>query len=279
MIAYAFPGQGISLKGILLDLLDDFPDDIKAAERILCYSIKDMLETDSNDLLKETLHMQPLMYILSALAFKKLQSTNNEQPAFCIGHSLGELSALFAAGVYDFVTGLKIVNHRAKTMSLLKGGGMAAVVGLPSDKVERTAMETGIMVANYNTQNQTVVAGSKELVDKARDSFIKNGATHYVVLDIKHAFHTEYYNAVASNFLSYLDQFDFNEPKTPIYSNFNSCLYTKENTAELLSKQINNPVLWTSIISALVNNGVTKIKIVGPDMVLKGLFDNRMQLI
>ena len=130
MLAYVFPGQGSQVVGMGKDLFDEFKEYVDAADEILGYSIKELCLEDPNGVLGLTQYTQPALYVVNALTYLKEVKTTGVKPDFVAGHSLGEYDALFAAGVFDFATGLKLVQKRGELMSQAKGGGMAAVLGL-----------------------------------------------------------------------------------------------------------------------------------------------------
>ena len=134
MLAYVFPGQGSQVVGMGKDLFDEFKEYVDAADEILGYSIKELCLEDPNGVLGLTQYTQPALYVVNALTYLKEVKTTGVKPDFVAGHSLGEYDALFAAGVFDFATGLKLVQKRGELMSQAKGGGMAAVLGLKEEE-------------------------------------------------------------------------------------------------------------------------------------------------
>ena len=139
---YVFPGQGSQTVGMGADLFDQFPFLITQADQVLGYSVKQLCLEDPNKKLNSTDYTQPAIYIINALTYlKKVQQEG--KPDFAAGHSLGEYNALFAADVFDFVTGLKLVQKRGAIMAKVEGGGMGAVIGLEPEKIRRSTERSG----------------------------------------------------------------------------------------------------------------------------------------
>ena len=149
MKTYVFPGQGSQKKGMGKALFDEFTDLTKKADEILAYSIKDLCLNDPQNLLGKTNYTQPALYTVNALTWLK-KISSEEKPDFLAGHSLGEYNALFAAGAFDFETGLKLVQERSRLMSLAQGGAMAAVIGMDEPTIDKIIKEnqfSGISIA------------------------------------------------------------------------------------------------------------------------------------
>src|SRR6185503_9058341 len=163
MLAFVFPGQGSQKRGMGQGLFDEVPE-YAAVERdvdaIVGYSMRKLCLEDPDNRLKETQFTQPSLYVVNALHYYKAVASGT-RPAYLAGHSLGEYNALLAAGVFDFLTGLRLVQKRGELMSQARNGGMGAVVGLTADAVARVLEEGGLAaleVANFNTPLQTVVS-------------------------------------------------------------------------------------------------------------------------
>lgn len=165
MKVYVFPGQGSQSKGMGQGLFDKYPELTSKADKILGYSIKKLCLEDPDENLRYTQYTQPAIYTVNALMYLNKIAKTGEKPSFVVGHSLGEYNALYAAGVIDFETGLKIVKKRGELMSRAKGGGMAAVIGLREEEVRDVLKENGIEsidIANINSCSQIVISGPKE---------------------------------------------------------------------------------------------------------------------
>ena len=160
--AYVFPGQGSQAKGMGKDLFAEFPQQVEEASRTLGYSLPTLCLDDPEQKLGLTQYTQPALYAVCALAYQRKLRDSGRKPDFVAGHSLGEYTALFAAGVFDFATGLRLVQRRGELMGQATGGGMAAVVGLPADKIRQALAAAGmgtVEVANLNSYEQVVISG------------------------------------------------------------------------------------------------------------------------
>src|SRR5882672_10213363 len=161
MIAFLFPGQGSQKRGMGQGLFDEVPEYVaveKDVDEIVGYSLRKLCLEDADNRLKETQFTQPCLYVVNALHFYKAVREGT-RPAYVAGHSLGEYNALLAAGVFDFLTGLRLVKKRGMLMSLARDGGMAAVIGMSTEKVATVIEHHGLSsidVANFNTPSQTV---------------------------------------------------------------------------------------------------------------------------
>lgn len=182
MLAYVFPGQGAQFKGMGRDLFDEFSELIKKADHILGYSIKDLCLSDEKERLTDTKYTQPAIYTVSALQYLKGLKEGHTRPDAVAGHSLGEYTALFAAGVFNFETGLRLVAKRGELMSEASEGGMAAVIGLDEHHIKKILQkyEFGqIDIANYNTSSQIVIAGAAEEIKRAASFLKRRGESLY----------------------------------------------------------------------------------------------------
>jgi malonyl CoA-acyl carrier protein transacylase len=200
------------------------------------------------------------------------------RPAYLAGHSLGEYNALLAAGVFDFLTGLKLVKKRGELMSQAKNGGMGAVIGLDATRIAKVIKESGLTsidVANFNSPSQTVVSGPVEDIKRAGPFFEKAGAQMYMPLPVSAAFHSRYVAEAAKAFDEFLAPMAFTAPWIPVIANVTARPYPSDNVSEsvksLLVRQITNSVQWTQSIRWLVSQGVTEFKETGPGNVLTRL--------
>jgi trans-AT polyketide synthase/acyltransferase/oxidoreductase domain-containing protein len=274
MKAYVFPGQGSQKKGMGSDLFDSYNDLVSKADAILGYSIKELCLNDPDNQLGQTQFTQPALFVVNALTYLKKKEETSSAPDYVAGHSLGEYNALFAAGVFDFETGLKIVKYRGQMMAGAKGGGMAAVIGLNSGRIEQILRDnslSSIDIANYNSDSQIVISGPKQDIEAAKSVFESSGAMLYVVLNVSGAFHSRYMNDAGNNFKSFMDQFDFSEPEIKVIANCTARPYDKDNVKENLYKQIFNSVQWLDSIRYMIERGVTEFEEVGPGNVLTRL--------
>jgi malonyl CoA-acyl carrier protein transacylase len=277
MIAFVFPGQGSQKKGMGQGLFDEVRE-YAAVERevdtILGYSMRTLCLEDPDNRLKETQYTQPCLYVVNALYYYKVVS-EGARPDYLAGHSLGEYNALLAAGVFDFVTGLRLVKKRGELMSQAKNGGMAAVIGLSSSRIAATIRDnalTSIDVANFNSPSQTVVSGPVEDIRRAGAIFEQAGAQMYIPLQVSAAFHSRYMADASSAFGEFLAPLSFSAPKNPVIANVSAQAYPTDNASEavksLLVRQITHSVQWTQSIRYLLNQGVTEFREIGLGNVL-----------
>lgn len=280
MDVFVFPGQGsqkLGMGGELFDEIREFSIVEKEIDEILGYSIRKLCHEDPEKKLNNTAYTQPALYVVNALHYYKAISSGL-RPRLLAGHSLGEYNALLAAGVFDFLTGLRLVKKRGELMSQASNGAMAAVIGLHADRVTQLIQQerlTGLDVANFNSPTQTVISGVKEEIFRAAPLFEKAGASNYVPLPVSAAFHSRYMQDAATAFDRFLSEFSFNDPEIPVISNVTARPYKKGDPSatvrELLVKQIASPVQWTHSILYLVGRGAATFHEIGPGEVLRRL--------
>ncbi len=273
-VCYMFPGQGSQQKGMGESLFDSFPDQTRLADSVLGYSIKDLCLEDRNDVLNQTQYTQPALYVVNALTYLQDRRNGEPDPEYVLGHSLGEYSALYAAGYFDFETGLKLVRRRGALMAEAEGGGMAAVIGLAPEAVIDVLRNQGldrIDAANFNTPSQTVVAGPKQEILDAQATFEAAGARMYIPLKVSGAFHSRYMKDFRDRFSAYLDEFEFSPPSLPVISNVEAEPYDLDRVKELLCNQLTSPVQWTKSIVYLLDRGIETFRECGPGNVQTGL--------
>lgn len=271
MTTYMFPGQGSQIKGMGSDLFAQFPNEVKKANDILGYSIEELCVKDPNQQLNKTQYTQPGLYVVEALSYMLKRGTS--KPDYFIGHSLGEYCALFAAGFFDFTTGLKLVKKRGELMAQASGGGMLAVINLPKDRIRELLQANelnSIDFANFNSGKQVVISGPAGDIIKAKQILSKE-AMLCVPLSVTGAFHSRYMQPAADDFEQFLTQFEFATAHTKVIANVTVQPYTSDNIKEYLVRQITKPVRWTEIISYLKNNGETEFLEIGPGNVLTKL--------
>lgn len=274
LMAYVFPGQGSQRKGMGEDLFEVYPKLTDQASEILGCSIRDLCLDSQNKNLNLTQFTQPALYVVNALSYLKLREESGITPDFVAGHSLGEYNALFAAGVFDFATGLKLVKKRGSLMAGMKEGGMAAVKGLTEEQITNVIRKHGldeIDIANFNTENQIVLSGPRELIHKSGSHFEIAGATLYFPLNVSGAFHSRYMNPAKEEFELFLRQFKFSKPNIPVISNVEASFYSEHKIIQLLANQLVKPVRWTESINFLLQQGEITFKEVGPGDVLTKL--------
>ena len=278
MKAYIFPGQGAQFSGMGLDLYEKYPlaqQLFEQANKILGFSITDIMFEGTAEQLKETKVTQPAIFLHSVIMAKVLG--DDFKPQMVAGHSLGEFSALVANGVLSFEDGLKLVSQRALAMQKaceIQQSTMAAVLGLDDSIVEESCKEIdGIVVAaNYNCPGQLVISGDVEAINKACDLMKEKGARRALVLPVGGAFHSPLMEPAREELAAAIENTAFNEPTCPIYQNVpanavNSATAIKEN----LVAQLTAPVKWTQTMQQMIKDGALEFTEVGPGKVLQGL--------
>lgn len=280
MRALLFPGQGSQKKGMGGDLFDTVAE-YRAAEpevdALLGYSMRRLCLDDTDGRLRRTEFTQPALYVVNALHYYAGRGTQARSD-FVAGHSLGEYNALLAAGAFDFLTGLRLVQKRGALMAEARDGGMAAVVGLAAAAVTRTLRNDGFVtldVANYNSPVQTVISGPVADIARAQPALEQAGADMVLPLQVSAAFHSRYMEPAARAFADYLEGVTFAVPTTPVISNVSALPYpTSGADAAIriaLVQQITHPVLWSQTIRYLLDRKVDGFVEVGPGQVLTKL--------
>lgn len=276
MLSYVFPGQGSQFKGMGGSLFDEFAEMTLKADRVLGYSIKNLCLEDPDYKLGKTNFTQPAVYVVNSLIYLKTIEDTGRKPDYVAGHSLGEYNALFASGVFDFETGLKLVKKRGELMSKAGEGGMAAVIGLSEEMVRKVLEDNSldeIDIANINTPTQIVISGPKTAVQEAEEIFKFAGAVSYVILNVSGAFHSRYMKEAAESFEEYLKQFEFNKISIPVISNVYARPYKQEDLKNNLVKQITSSVKWTESIRYLMGKKENIIQQIGLGHSLQKMVD------
>tara|TARA_R110002073_G_scaffold336450_1_gene533547 strand:- start:2954 stop:3841 length:888 start_codon:yes stop_codon:yes gene_type:complete len=278
MNAYIFPGQGAQFSGMGLDLYENAPlaqELFEKANSILGFSITDIMFEGSAEDLKETKVTQPSIFLHSVILAKTLG--DRFTPNMVAGHSLGEFSALVAAGALTFEDGLRLVSQRALAMQKaceIQPSTMAAVLGLDDDIVEKicTTTEGIVVAANYNCPGQLVISGEIDAINKACDTLKEAGARRALVLPVGGAFHSPLMEPAREELAAAIENTLFSKPNCPIYQNVtaNAVIDENEIKANLIS-QLTAPVRWTQTIQQMIADGATLFTEVGPGKVLQGL--------
>lgn len=275
MITYVFPGQGSQSKGMGGTLFDEFKDLTAEADEVLGYSIKELCLEDTESKLGQTQYTQPALYIVNALGYLKKIKETGTRPDYVAGHSLGEYNALFAAGAFDFATGLKLVQKRGELMSHAAGGGMGAVIGLNEEQITGVLQKNNMLaidIANYNSPTQIVIAGLKKDIEDIKPVFegIKE-VQMFVLLKTSGAFHSRYMQEAGKEFAVFLQGFSFSDLQIPVISNVHARPYQQSAVRQNLIGQITQPVKWTESIRYLMGLGEMEFEEIGPGNVLTGL--------
>lgn len=277
MNVYMFPGQGSQFLGMAKDLYESNPaarEMFDRANEILGFNITEIMFNGTVEELKQTKVTQPAIFLHSVILAK---CSPDFKPDMVAGHSLGEFSALTAAGALDFEDGLRLVSIRARAMQKAceaNPGTMAAIIALPTEKVEEICTEIdGVVVpANYNCEGQIVISGSDEAVTLASEKMKEAGAKRALLLPVGGAFHSPLMQSAADELASGIESVKFNEPVCPIYQNV-TALPTNdpEEIRKNLLAQLTAPVKWTQTVVNMVANGASNFIEVGPGKVLQGL--------
>ncbi|MFJ9818699.1 ACP S-malonyltransferase [Streptomyces sp. NPDC101151] len=273
MKVYGFPGQGSQRRGMGNGLFERFPDETALADRVLGYSIQELCVTDPERRLARTEYTQPALFAVSALTYLDRTAHDPVPPDYLVGHSLGEYAALFAAGAFDFETGLRLVKRRGELMAGADDGAMAAVVGVDERTVIRLLADPALStldLANHNAPDQFVVSGPADGVDAACTAFEEAGA-RTVRLRVSAPLHSRHMKGVAEEFARYLDGFTLLPPRIPVLANVDAQPYTPDTLKERLTAQIASPVRWTQTVRALMDEGDFEFVELGPGRVLSKL--------
>ncbi|MCQ2110696.1 MAG: ACP S-malonyltransferase [Bacteroidaceae bacterium] len=281
MKAYVFPGQGAQFSGMGKDLYDqhDWAKELFAqANEIMGFSISDIMFSGSDEDLRRTDITQPAVFIHSVAVAMSLGDAF--QPDMVAGHSLGEFSALTAAGVLSFQDGLRLVRARANAMQKCcekVPGTMAAIINLADDKIEEicnSLNEKGMVIvpANFNSPGQVVISGSKEAIEAACPLMLEAGAKRALPLTVGGAFHSPLMTPAKEELEEAINNTTFNTPRCPIYQNVDALPYTDpEAIKKNLVAQLNSPVRWTKSVINMINDGAEEFTECGPGTVLTGL--------
>ncbi|MFE1023887.1 ACP S-malonyltransferase [Streptomyces sp. NPDC058818] len=273
MKVYGFPGQGSQQRGMGKELFARYPRETEIADRVLGYSIEELCVHDPERRLGRTEYTQPALYVVSVLTHLDRLAEDTEPADYLIGHSLGEYAALFAAGVFDFETGLRLVQRRGALMAEAGGGGMAAVVGCDEATVLRVLADSGIDeldLANYNAPDQFVLSGPDERVDAARAAF-ESAGVRAVRLNVSAPFHSRHMRDTAAEFARFLDGFTLRDPAVPVLANVDARPYAPGAVKATLTAQITSPVRWTDTVRRLMGHGDFEFVELGPGRVLTNL--------
>ena len=282
MTAYVFPRQGAQFSGMGKDLYENFPQ-AKAlfdkANEILGFDITKIMFEGSDEDLKQTNVTQPAVFLHSVILALNLPDF---KPDMVAGHSLGEFSALVAAGALSFEDGLKLVAQRADAMQRaceLNPSTMAAILNLDDKVVEdicaaitEKSTDNVVVAANYNCPGQLVISGSIEGINIACEELKAAGAKRALVLQVGGAFHSPLMEPAREELAKAIEETNFSTPICPIYQNVNGIPSTDIGTIKAnLIAQLTAPVRWTQSVRNMVEDGATKFVECGPGKVLQGL--------
>ena len=278
MKAFVFPGQGAQYVGMGKDLYENSPmakELFEKANEILGFRITDLMFEGTDEDLKQTKVTQPAIFLHSVILAKTLGEAF--KPEMTAGHSLGEFSALVAAGAMNFEDGLKLLSQRAQAMQKaceIEPSTMAAIVGLEDAVVEEVcgSIEDVVVAANYNCPGQLVISGSIAGINKACEVLTEKGAKRALKLPVGGAFHSPLMEPARTELAAAIEATEFSTPVCPVYQNVNAKAVTDPATIkENLVAQLTAPVRWTQTVQNMIADGVSSFTEVGPGKVLQGL--------
>ena len=269
-IAWVFPGQGSQTVGMGVDLQETLIGKTKfeQAQQILGWSVVEKCQEDEEEL-SRTLYTQPCLYVIESILGDLLRE-KGQAPDWVAGHSLGEYSALYTAGVFDFATGLQLVKHRAQLMDTAAGGKMAALMKFSRSQLEQAIAATpDVVLANDNGEQQVVISGTPEAVEEILSQIKVKRA---VSLKVSGAFHSPLMKTAAQQFKALLTTYEFADAQIPVLSNVDPTP-TQSGTVlkDHLIKQMTSSVRWREIMLQLRQEGISQGIEVGPGKVLTGL--------
>lgn len=274
--AYVFPGQGAQFSGMGKDLYDNVPQAkelFDKANEILGFDITEIMFNGTAEELKQTKVTQPAVFLHSVILAQSL----GIEPDATAGHSLGEFSALVAAGALSFEDGLRLVAKRAEAMQKaceMQPGTMAAIIGLDDKTIEDVCagIDGVVVAANYNCPGQLVISGSLEAVNAACEKLKEAGARRALVLPVGGAFHSPLMEPARKELEQAIAEAPFRTPKCPIYQNVDAKPHTDpEEIKKNLIAQLTAPVRWTYIVRNMIADGFADFTELGPGSVLQGL--------
>jgi [acyl-carrier-protein] S-malonyltransferase len=280
-LAWVFPGQGSQEVGMGLDVFNCFAEArevLDLADEILGLPLTRICFEGPEDKLRQTINQQPAIVAVSLAYLAAARGRNAcvaRPPAMVAGHSLGEYSALIAAGSLSFADGLRLVRERGRLMQLAgdaNPGTLAAIIGLDESSSAEVCQESGAEICNVNTENQIVIGGEREAVSRAMELAGARGARKVVPLNVSAAFHSSLMQPAAVGMAEAIERIEIHDPLVPVVGNCSgNPLTTAESIKQELIDQVSTAVQWRQSIQRMLGAGVSTFVEIGPGRVLNGL--------
>lgn len=282
-LALLFPGQGSQFPGMGLDIVSEDSksrETLALADEILGYPLSLIMSGKRGEELNHTVYTQPAIFVHSMLVWNMLESRLKLKPLVAAGHSLGEYSALCAAGVLKFEDALRLVQTRAEAMNCAQPSGacgMTAVLGVAPDRIreiiESVKQDSILDIGNYNSPEQFVISGTIDALDRAREILIREKRSRVVNLAVSSAFHTELMRPAIETLSSTLNETHISLAKFRVIANVTAEPYSNDpaEIRDTLLRQVVSPVLWESSVRKMIDFGASYFIETGPGKVLSGL--------
>ncbi len=283
---WMFPGQGSQQVGMgkrLYETLDWVRELYQRAEEVLQLPLQQVSFEGPEETLTQTLYAQPALFVYEAALSRLLRERFGRTPDLVMGHSLGELSALYAAGVVDLEAGLRLVGQRARLMQQAaeqRAGTMAAILGLTPEVIEEELQQVPgtVVMANFNSPGQVVISGEEAAVLEAMERLRARGARRVIRLRVSAAFHSPLMDPAQQAFAAFVDQVPFREPCCPVIPNATArATRDPHELKEALKVQLRRPVLWAPSLEEAYRLGGRRFVEIGPGTVLQGLTRRTLQ--